>query len=252
MNLGSLFPGGLTQFLYIFNLLWWVRNLPSSLNNNTPLPPLPSSTSTSCVPNVIHMVDDMVHSAMELGLTFSLRGVSVPTSRTMTLYMIRRLSVTNLSSVLPTFQLNAPVIIRANGWMLQSSSGWKFHCTFALMTTGAFSQNNGKLFSKFMQKQTEKPLKVYDTVACHFRLTDGRCYCMTTGFNLIGPCQAQDHIYKVTDIRNSFCAIPQHHACCWFRAMYHSSTIVGLKKPPSRCNPFNIVVWSILLVLIQN
>ena len=62
--------------------------------------------------------------------------------------MKRRLSVTNFSSQnnLPTFRLNAPVIIRVK-----------------VMTTGAFSWNVGKLlkitFSAFMQKPTEKPMK---------------------------------------------------------------------------------------------
>ena len=47
--------------------------------------------------------------------------------------MKRRLSVTNLSleNNLQTFRLNAPVVIRAK-----------------VMTTGAFSRNEGKLFSE--------------------------------------------------------------------------------------------------------
>ena len=66
-----------------------------------------------------------------------------------------RLSVINFSSEnnLPTFRLNAPVVIRVKE-----------------LRTGAFSQNVSKLFSELklvtdnlfvLQKPTEKPLKVY-------------------------------------------------------------------------------------------
>ena len=69
---------------------------------------------------------------------------------------IRRLSVTNLSSEnnLPTF----------------STECSSRHQTFALMTTGPFSRNVGKLFSELklvtdnllsMQQPAEKSLKVY-------------------------------------------------------------------------------------------
>ena len=56
--------------------------------------------------------------------------------------MKRRLSVTNLSSEnnLPMFWLNAPVVIRAIGKIVMRLR--------ALMTTGAFSWNVGKLFSE--------------------------------------------------------------------------------------------------------
>ena len=58
--------------------------------------------------------------------------------------MKRRLSVTDLSSEnnLPTFQLNAPVVIRAE------------------VTTGAFSQNVGKLFSE-LKSVTDNLLFIY-------------------------------------------------------------------------------------------
>ena len=68
--------------------------------------------------------------------------------------MKRKLSVTNLSSEnnLPTFWLNAPVIIRAK---VHHSSRNHFlpdnlrtSLTLALMTTGAFNRNVGKLFSE--------------------------------------------------------------------------------------------------------
>ena len=53
--------------------------------------------------------------------------------------MKRRLSVTNLSSENNLmFRLNAPVVIRAKVVLFP----------LALMTTGAFSRNIGKLFSK--------------------------------------------------------------------------------------------------------
>ena len=97
---------------------------------------------------------------------------------------MKRLSVTNLSleNNLPTFQLNAPVMIRAKVKEVQTSAAIYSHAllrilviggqrsvrvtppslpphhsgpaiictsfTFALMTAGAFSRNVGKLFSK--------------------------------------------------------------------------------------------------------
>ena len=61
--------------------------------------------------------------------------------------MKRRLSVTNLSSEnnLPTFRLNAPVVIRAKGW---------------LMMTAAFSRNVWKLFSE-LKLVTDNLLFIY-------------------------------------------------------------------------------------------
>ena len=94
------------------------------------------------------------------------------------LYMKRRLSVTNLSSENDLQRL----------FVLNSNVCSHFF-TFALMTTGAFSQNVGKLFSElklvtdnlssFMQKPTEKPLKgtiIYvvqygTTCTCHMHGT---------------------------------------------------------------------------------
>ena len=89
--------------------------------------------------------------------------------------MSERLSVTNLSSEnnLPMFRLNAPVVIRAKVKKVRTNIAIYSHAllriqviggqrlvriamnsnvcnsfTFSLMTTGAFSRNAGKLFSK--------------------------------------------------------------------------------------------------------